>query len=54
MPLLVCTVFFMIFFACEGVWFQIAAVRRENELRRYQRTEHPRRATGDSYIDFFS
>jgi len=54
LPLIICTVFFLIFFACEGVWFQIAAARRENELCRYQRVEHPRRVTGDSYIDLFS
>lgn len=54
LPLIICTVFFLIFFACEGIWFQIAAARRENELCRYQRVEHPRRVTGDSYIDLFS
>ena len=29
LPLIICTVFFLIFFACEGIWFQIAAARKE-------------------------
>ena len=54
MPLMICTILFALLFACEGIWFQICSTRRENELRRYQRVEHPRRITGDSYIDLFS
>jgi len=54
LPLIICTVFFILFFACEGLWFQIVNDRKESELYRYQRVEHPRRITGDSYIDLFS
>ena len=46
--------FFLLLFACEIIWFEIMATRREREMRHYQRVEHPRRAAGDSYIDLFS
>ena len=54
MPLIICTIFFVLLFACEIICFDIASTRREREMRRYQRVEHPRRAAGDSYIDLFS
>ena len=54
MPLIICSIFFILLFACEGVFFQIQAMRKANELCRYQRVEHPRRITSDSYIDLFS
>ena len=46
--------FFILLFSCEMIWFEILTTRREREMRRYQRIEHPRRATGDNYIDLFS
>ena len=54
MPLIICTMFFLLLFACEIIWFEIMSTRREREMRRYQRVEHPRHAAGDSYIDLFS
>ena len=54
LPLIICTIFFVLLFACEIICFEIASTRREREMRRYQRVEHPRRAAGDSYIDLFS
>ena len=54
LPLIICTMFFLLLFACEIIWFEIMSTRREREMRRYQRAEHPRRTTGDSYIDLFS
>lgn len=54
MPLIVCTVFFVILFACEAIWFELRAARMESELCRYEQVEHPRRIKGDSYIDLFS
>ena len=54
LPLIICTMFFILLFSCEMIWFEILTTRREREMRRYQRIEHPRRATGDNYIDLFS
>ena len=54
MPLIICTIFFVLLFACEIIWFEIMTTRKELERLRYQRVEHPRRATKDSYIDYFS
>jgi len=54
LPLIICTIFFILLFACEIVCFEITATRREREMLRYQQVEHPRRAAGDSYIDYFS
>ena len=54
LPLIICTMFFLLLFACEIIWLEIITTRREREMRRYQRVEHPRRATVDSYIDLFS
>ena len=54
MPLIICTMFFLLLFSCEIIWFEIATTRKEREMHRYQHIEHPRRITGDSYIDLFS
>lgn len=54
MPLIICTMFFLLLFVCEIIWYEIVSTRQEREMHRYQRVEHPRRATGDSYIDLFS
>ena len=54
MPLMICTVFFVLLFACEGIWFQFVAAKKKEELLRYERVEHPRRPKSDSYIDLFS
>ena len=54
MPLIICTIFFILLFACELVHFEIITTRKEREMCRYQRVEHPRRTTGDRYIDLFS
>lgn len=52
MPLVICTVFFIILFSCEGFWHLASVAQEESELRRYQRTEHPRRLTSDRYLDW--
>jgi len=54
LPLIICTVFFVLLFACETIWFQVCSTRKERELYRYERVEHPRRMTSDRYIDLFS
>jgi len=54
LPLIICTIFFVLLFACEIAWSEIMTTRREREMCRYQRVEHPRRITKDSYIDYFS
>jgi len=54
LPLIVCTILFTLLFVCEMIWYEIKSTRMECEMRRYQRVEHPRRASKDSYIDLFS
>lgn len=51
MPLIICTVFFIALFSCEGFWYLACSSRKEDELRRYQAVEHPRRPTSDRYLD---
>ena len=51
MPLIVCTIFFIVLFSCEGFWFQAARDHDRKALHRYQETEHPRRMTTDRYLD---
>lgn len=51
MPLVICTIFFIILFTCEGFYFLGQRDRRADELRRYQAVEHPRRVTSDRYLD---
>lgn len=53
MPLVICTLFFIALFSCEGFWHLACVAERECELRRYQAVEHPRRATSDRYLDLF-
>ena len=51
MPLVVCTIFFIILFSCEGFWFSAKAAQEAKMLRRYQEVEHPRLNRNDSYLD---
>ncbi|MDO5298233.1 MAG: hypothetical protein Q4F18_02300 [Clostridia bacterium] len=51
MPLIVCTIFFIILFSCEGFWHLSCLADQERELSRYQAIEHPRRRTSDCYLD---
>ncbi|MBQ2991026.1 MAG: hypothetical protein IJD60_07020 [Clostridia bacterium] len=51
MPLIICTCLFLILFALEGCCYVSSCCRKENELLRYQAVEHPRRPTGDRYLD---
>ncbi|MBR2942248.1 MAG: hypothetical protein IKB82_02505 [Clostridia bacterium] len=51
MPLIVCAIFFIVLFSCEGFWFQAARDHERKTLRRYQETEHPRRKRSDFYLD---
>ena len=53
MPLVICTLFFIVLFSCEGFWHLACVSERECELRRYQAVEHPCRATSDRYLDLF-
>ena len=52
MPLIVCTIFFIVLFSCEGFWFQAQRDIEHMHLRRYQETEHPRHNRSDRYLDF--
>jgi len=54
LPLIICTIFFVLLFTCEIVWFQVRSTQRKYELSRYQQVEHPRRLTSDRYIDLLS
>ena len=49
MPLVVCTVFFILLFSYEGFWFSDKAAKEARQLRRYNEVEHPRR-TGTTVI----
>lgn len=51
MPLIICTIFFVVLFSCEALWFACADAEKERALRRYQAVEHPRRMTSDRYLD---
>ena len=51
MPLIVCTIFFIVLFTCEGFWFMAQRDRERKLLHRYQETEHPRRRRSDLYLD---
>ena len=51
MPLVVCTVFFILLFSYEGFWFSDKAAKEARQLRRYNEGEHPRRNRNDSYLD---
>ena len=52
MPLVICTVFFMIVFSVEYCWHLAGVAMEESALRRYESTEHPRRLTSDRYLDW--
>ena len=51
MPLFLCTLFFIILFACEAQWYDAKASCERRKLERYMEVEHPRRLRGDSYLD---
>ena len=51
MPLVVCVLFFIVLFSCEGFWYSAKAAREEMQLRRYREIEHPRHNRSDSYLD---
>ena len=51
MPLVICTLFFIVLFSCEGFWHLATLAEQDRQLRRYQAVEHPRRRTSDRYLD---
>ena len=51
MPLVLCTIFFIVLFSCEGFWYSARAAREMMQLQRYQEVEHPRRNRSDLYLD---
>lgn len=51
MPLIVCTIFFIILFSYEGFWFSAKAALEARKLQRYQEIEHPRCNRSDCYLD---
>ena len=51
MPLVVCTIFFIVLFSYEGFWFSAKAAREAKKLRRYEEIEHPRHNRSDRYLD---
>ena len=55
MPLLIALLFFAVLFCCEAAWLDAKKMTREQELRRYEQVEHPRRHSGpDRYIDLLA
>lgn len=50
MPLIICMLFFIVLFCCEGYSSAVRKSENEAKLRRYQAVEHPRR-TSDRYVD---
>lgn len=51
MPLIVCTIFFIILFALEGFWRVCDAFAEAERLRRYEAVEHQHPHTSDEYLD---
>lgn len=51
MPLVVCTIFFIVLFSCEGFWFSAKSALEAEQLKRYQEIEHPRSNRSDNYLD---
>ena len=51
MPLIICTLFFVVLFIFEGAWHLAGIAVRERELDRFHAVEHPRRMTSDLYLD---
>lgn len=51
MPLVICTIFFILLFSFEGFWFSARAAREARRLRRYEEVEHPRYNRTDRYLD---
>lgn len=51
MPLVVCTIFFIVLFSYEGFWFSAKAAMEAKKLRRYEEVEHPRLNRSDLYLD---
>ena len=51
MPLVLCTIFFIILFSCEGFWFSARKAHEKMQLERYMEVEHPRGHRSDRYLD---
>lgn len=52
MPLVIVTLFFIVLFCCEGLYFADHRDRERRALERYKRFEHPARANrSDHYLD---
>ena len=51
MPLVVCTIFFILLFACEAIYYSDKAMNAKAQLSRYYEVEHPRYNRSDSYLD---
>lgn len=51
MPLLVCTLFFILLFSCEGLWYILQRDHEKAQLRRYEEVEHPHRVKRECYLD---
>ena len=51
MPLIVCTIFFILLFSFEGFWFSARAAKEARRLHRYEEVEHPRYNRTDRYLD---
>lgn len=52
MPLIVCTIFFIVLFTYEGFWYSAKATREKKQLHRYHEVEHPRPSSrNDGYLD---
>lgn len=51
MPLVVCTIFFILLFSFEGFWFSARAASEARKLHRYEEVEHPRCNRTDRYLD---
>lgn len=51
MPLVVCTIFFILLFSCEAIYYSDKAMNAKAQLHRYYEVEHPRYNRSDNYLD---
>lgn len=51
MPLILCTIFFVLLFSCEFFLYTARVDEEQRRLQRYHQVEHPRFCRSDSYID---
>lgn len=51
MPLVVCTIFFILLFSGEAIYFSDKAANEQAQLHRYHQVEHPRYNRSDNYLD---